>query len=185
MNKYIIFFIVLLFTITLLLISYFYYFSYQPCQSSERPVNVPISSVWIGGCDDGNWIELVENNSIYYRFRIYRDWDGELELDAKFKLASCCASMDINNLTINKIIAYYDISFVEDKKSILILKTSAHNNSNCNCYLELILPAYNGSDLEIINKNLTGHKVNHGNIQQRADDKNIIQPLVNTLINNN
>ena len=26
----------------------------------EKPENVPDSAVWVGGCDGGNWIELVD-----------------------------------------------------------------------------------------------------------------------------
>ena len=50
----------------------------------EKPENVPDSAVWVGGCDGGNWIELVDFKEDTIRFRLYADWNGELILDADF-----------------------------------------------------------------------------------------------------
>lgn len=61
----------------------------QPCKRWEKPKNVPISAIWKGGCDGGNWIELVDIRTDTIRFRIYRDWSGELILDADFVLGNC------------------------------------------------------------------------------------------------
>lgn len=68
----------------------------QPCEELERPSNVPVSALWKGGCDGGNWIELVEIRADTVRFRIYRDWNGNLILDADFVYENC------NNLQLTK-----------------------------------------------------------------------------------
>ena len=52
----------------------------QSCEEWKKPVNVPISAVWKGGCDGGNWVELVDIKTDTIRFRIYRDWNGDLIL---------------------------------------------------------------------------------------------------------
>ena len=61
----------------------------QPYKNWERPVNVPVSAVWQGGCDGGNWMELVDIKDDTIRLRIYRDWNGELILDADFVSENC------------------------------------------------------------------------------------------------
>lgn len=55
-----------------------------PCNRCERPVNVPAQAIWKGGHDGGHWIELVNMKNDTIRFRIYRDFDGALILDADF-----------------------------------------------------------------------------------------------------
>ena len=52
----------------------------------DRPDNVPESAIWSGGPDGGEWIEFVERHGGMYRYRIYRDCDGSLLLDADFRL---------------------------------------------------------------------------------------------------
>ena len=56
----------------------------RPCPEPKKPENVPVSAVWIGGRDGGNWIELVYIKYDAIRLRFYNDWDGHLILDAKF-----------------------------------------------------------------------------------------------------
>jgi len=55
------------------------------CDPPQKPNKVPNSAVWKGGCDGGNWIELVSVEKEKIRFRIYRDWNGKLILDADFE----------------------------------------------------------------------------------------------------
>ena len=50
----------------------------------ERPANVPVSSIWKGGLDGGNWYEFVEMKEDTIRIRIFNDWNGSLILDADF-----------------------------------------------------------------------------------------------------
>ena len=69
---------------------------YRPCEQREKPANVPILAVWKGGCDGGNWMELVDIKADTIRLRIYRDWNGDLKLDADFVSENC------NNLQLTK-----------------------------------------------------------------------------------
>ncbi len=59
------------------------------CDPPQKPNKVPNSAVWKGGCDGGNWIELVSVEKEKIRFRIYRDWNGKLILDADFEYKGC------------------------------------------------------------------------------------------------
>lgn len=112
----------------------------QPCPPPEKPSTVPSGAVWKGGCDGGNWIELISINNGKYRFRIYRDWDGVLEMDADFQLVEC--------------------NTVELNFSNWILYTSAYLNEsigiderlseNINCHLKAVFPAYGGEEWEIL-----------------------------------
>lgn len=70
-------------------ILFYNWFFNQPCAEPDKPVNVPYSAIWKGGCDGGNWIELVSVEKERIRFRIYRDWNGDLILDADFKYQNC------------------------------------------------------------------------------------------------
>jgi hypothetical protein len=65
------------------------WFFNQPCKPPEKPKNIPSVAIWKGGCDGGNWIELVSTEKDKARFKIYRDWNGELLLDADFKYQEC------------------------------------------------------------------------------------------------
>lgn len=79
----------------------------QSCSPPERPDVLPKEAVWKGGCDGGNWIELVSIEKEKIRFRIYRDWNGELILDADFSYKDC----NLTNLTEtnwSEQIAYFD-----------------------------------------------------------------------------
>jgi hypothetical protein len=59
------------------------------CDPPEKPANVPVTAEWKGGCDGGTWVELVEMKADEIRFRIYRDWNGDLLLDANFVYENC------------------------------------------------------------------------------------------------
>jgi hypothetical protein len=50
---------------------------------------VPTEAVWKGDCDGGNWIELVAIEKDKVRFKIFRDWNGDLILDADFEYRDC------------------------------------------------------------------------------------------------
>lgn len=121
------------------------WFFNQPCPPPDKPRNVPLEAVWSGGCDGGDWIELVEIKKNKYRFRIYQDWSGELKMDADFEFKNdkinlaltdwqtkvCCYSQSIDSLV--------TLSVIEGKNSAM-----KHYN------LQSIYPAYGGSDWEII-----------------------------------
>jgi hypothetical protein len=87
-------------------ILFYKYFFNQPCIEWEKPDNVPLSSVWIGGCDGGHWIELVSMQNDTCRFRIYRDWNGDLILDANF-IYNDCNDLQLTETNWNEYIAYF------------------------------------------------------------------------------
>lgn len=109
--------------------------SQWPCDPPEKPNNVPKAAIWKGGCDGGSWIELVSVSSSKYRFRIYRDWDGTLELDADFEPVSC---------------AEINLSESNWEQSITGYLNEKINLKDTPCYLKIIYPAYGGSQWEII-----------------------------------
>jgi hypothetical protein len=80
--------IIILFFVGFGILSYKWFFN-QPCNPPQKPNNVPISAVWKGGCDGGSWIEFVSIKENIVRFRIYRDWNGDLLLDADFEYKNC------------------------------------------------------------------------------------------------
>lgn len=85
----------------------------------KRPPEVPISAVWSGGCDGGNWVEYVSTDlDGLHRFKIYRDYDGFLQVDAKFKADSCSTENDFSNTL------YINGNIIVDKgaKSNCVLK---------------------------------------------------------------
>ena len=59
------------------------------CDPPKKPNSVPEKAIWKGGCDGGSWIELVLIEKEKARFRIYRDWNGDLLLDADFEYKNC------------------------------------------------------------------------------------------------
>jgi hypothetical protein len=63
----------------------------QPCSAPDRPRGVPPGSHWAGGCDGGNWFELlgaVEPGR--YQLRIYHDPLGEVAEEGWFEVTSDC-----------------------------------------------------------------------------------------------
>jgi len=55
-----------------------------PTKEWEKLDNVPVSAAFVGGCDGGCWMELVEIRNDTVRFKIYQDWSGVLIYDADF-----------------------------------------------------------------------------------------------------
>ena len=106
------------------------------CPPPEKPKSLTENTVWFGDCDGGNWIELVnvDKEAKLIRFKIYRDYDGTLEMDADFNLGNCDFN-DINksNWT-EKIVGYINetISLKGDK----------------DCFLKPVYPAYGGDEWE-------------------------------------
>lgn len=131
--------VIIIVLISLIAITGLWYFlklgSQWPCDPPEKPNNVPEEAVWKGGCDGGNWIELISISSSKYRFRIYRDWDGTLELDADFEPVLC----EKINLT--------ESNWSQSITGYLNEKINIQDTS---CYLNIVYPAYGGSQWEII-----------------------------------
>jgi hypothetical protein len=107
------------------------------CDPPEKPDNVSQKAIWKGGCDGGNWIELVSLDEERIRFRIYRDWDGDLIFDADFKYESC---EDFKLTEANWIdhIAYFGNNLVLYENEAVPFK----------CFLEPIYPAYKEEAIE-------------------------------------
>jgi len=107
------------------------------CDPPEKPINVPSEAVWAGGCDGGYWIELVAIEKDKVRFRIYRDWNGDLILDADFEYKDC-NDFRLTNSNWTEYIAYFGNTIeLMDKAGI-----------NERCRLEPIYPAYKEEKLE-------------------------------------
>lgn len=107
------------------------------CPPPEKPKNVPESAAWAGGCDGGNWIELVSIEEKELRFRIYRDWNGDLILDADFEYKDC-NEFRLSKSNWKEYVAYFGNSIeLMDKEGI-----------NSRCRLEPIYPAYYEEPIE-------------------------------------
>jgi hypothetical protein len=109
-----------------------------PCPPPEKTKDVPAEAVWKGGCDGGNWVELVALKEDTVRFRIYRDWNGELILDADFKYQEC-GSFRLNENN------WEDCTgdFINGNIGINV---NCHDNIKCR--LEPIYPVYYEEPLE-------------------------------------
>jgi hypothetical protein len=110
----------------------------QPCSPPEKPETLAENALWFGDCDGGNWIELVSANynKKTFRFRIYRDYDGVLEMDTNFELLNCDEiNIDENNWS-EMIVGY--------------LNESISVKAEQDCTLRPIYPAYSGEEWEII-----------------------------------
>ncbi len=103
----------------------------QPCPPPEKPKNVPIDAVWKGGCDGGNWIELVSIEKDKIRFRIFRDWNGDLILDANFKHQNC-SNFELTKSNWSEQVAYFETT----------IELADRKGNNKRCSLEPIYPAY-------------------------------------------
>ena len=103
----------------------------RPCKKWKRPVNVPVSAVWKGGCDGGNWMELVDIKDDTIRLRIFRDWNGKLILDADFVYENC-DDLQLTETNWSKKIEYFDGTKIYSK----IQEGSSY------CRLIPIFPAY-------------------------------------------
>jgi hypothetical protein len=135
--------IVIVAVIILILFIGYKYFDYsmtQPCDPPSRPQGLPASAKWYGGCDGGNWIELVSISDNKYRFKVYRDWDGVLNIDADF-VPENCSKLNLTDRNWDGLISYY----TQDDSSVYItIKNEA------NCRLKSVYPAYGGEDREIL-----------------------------------
>ena len=61
----------------------------EGCDPPDKPAKVPVDAIWKGDCDGGYWVELVKLQKDKVRFRIYRDWNGDLIYDADFGYKDC------------------------------------------------------------------------------------------------
>lgn len=132
--------------IILLVVIYIMWRFNQPCSPPEKPKIVPKQAIWSGGCDGGEWIELVEIKQDKYRFKVYRDWDGELMFDADFMFKDKKTKLDSINW--KNLICCYNHS-TEDSLTLLNV-TKIEEGEETYYQLKSIYPAYGGSDWKII-----------------------------------
>ncbi|MCD8042187.1 MAG: hypothetical protein LUH10_03910 [Tannerellaceae bacterium] len=131
--------IALLLIVTFLAIWVIYHIN-TPCPPPKRPATVPVEAMWNGGCDGGFWLEFVSDSCNHFRFRIYHDWDGELELDALFApTTNDVIEMDKNNW--KEFNPFYRLF---DPESYIYIGDSSNRIS-----LRSIYPAYGGRTWEI------------------------------------
>ncbi len=107
------------------------------CPPPDKPKGVPESAIWAGGCDGGNWMELVSIEKDKARFRIYRDWNGDLILDADFKHKDC------NEFRLSKTNWVEYVSYFGSAIELM-----NKDGINTRCRLEPIYPAYQEETLE-------------------------------------
>jgi hypothetical protein len=100
---------------------------------------VPVLAVWKGGCDGGNWVELVDIKADTIRFRIYRDWNGDLILDADF-VSKNCNNLQLTKTNWNEYIAGFD----GDALGIC----SKFQSDSSYCQLVPVFPAYYEEKIE-------------------------------------
>lgn len=112
----------------------------RPCDPPERPTGLPLTAKWFGGCDGGNWIELVSTTENKYRLKVYRDWDGVLNMDADF-VPENCGQLNLDDKNWDQIISYYT---QDDSGTFITIK-----NYN-DCRLKAVYPAYGGEDWEAL-----------------------------------
>jgi hypothetical protein len=138
MKKAIIIILVVLIVVVLLTVIFFKYGSFgNGCPPPDKPKNVPLEAVLKGGCDGGNWIELVEIKEDKCRFRIYRDWNGALILDADFKYVNCNGFRLTKSNWVDHVAYFGEAIEFFDKPGI-----------NDRCRLEPVYPAYYEESLE-------------------------------------
>lgn len=112
----------------------------KPCDPPERPTGLSSNAKWHGGCDGGNWIELVSISDNKYRFKVYRDWDGVLNMDADF-VPENCNQLNLTDKNWDALISYY----TQDDSSVYI---TIKNETDCR--LKSVYPAYGGEDWEML-----------------------------------
>lgn len=112
------------------------------CPPPEKPLSVPAEAIWCGGCDGGNWIQLVSvQDTTSYRFKVFRDWDGALQIDAIFKSEKMNDLLTLNNWQ-EKISHYNGHPSVD---SLVCIYLSKDTN-----YLTVQYPAFGGEEWVII-----------------------------------
>lgn len=104
----------------------------KPCDPPVKSGNVPVSAVWKGGCDGGNWVEFVETRGDTIRLRLYTDWSGELIVDADY-VSGNCESIHLSNDNWSDIISFFDGSIVYST----VIKSKGHY-----CTFEPVYPVY-------------------------------------------
>lgn len=109
-----------------------------PCLPPDKPSSLSENVKWFGDCDGGNWIELININKQeeIIRLKIYRDYDGTLEMDANFKIDGCEFNYVNESNWSEKMVGYLN-------ESILLIGIK-------DCFLKPVYPAFGGEEWELI-----------------------------------
>lgn len=131
--------------LALFFIACYYYINWafnQPCPPPSKPLNIPVTTKWKGGCDGGHWIELISISDNKYRFRIYLDWNGELLLDSDFSLKDCGENITFSVSNWHEFISWFSGENLEIR--------NFSEQKDWRCRLVPIYPAYGGSQWDVI-----------------------------------
>lgn len=113
----------------------------RPCSAPDKPVIVPAQAEWIGGCDGGHWIQLISDTNNYH-FKIFRDWDGALEMDAIFVSEHV---IDLNMSNWKEKVSSFGTHPSNDTLMCIYFKTNEESKK-----LTAIYPAFGGETWNII-----------------------------------
>lgn len=96
------------------------------CLPPPKPENVPLNSFWKGGCDGGNWYNILKgDSSSLTRLQIFRDNDGVLLYDGDFELSNTCnTTISLQEENLKKLISYYSGEFVGLENNCKLIPTS-------------------------------------------------------------
>lgn len=111
-----------------------YVFNTKDAVAPERPKSVPETAVWKGDFDEGFWIFFVDTigYSEQYRFKIFRDYNGELAFDGLFQPSSQCPKFSNSGQLLNHIKLF---DFTKGYRLVI----------DDGCYLKPQLPPLGGS----------------------------------------
>lgn len=143
--------------IIILLVSLYFYVDYLfklPCPPPPKPKNIANEVVWGGGCDGGNWFELVDIRNDTVRFRIYRrDYSYQdssvaiLSTDNNFVLCKACKNeMPFIRDSILHLVAFYN-------GNRIFINYPSPSGETRRCFLTEVGIPLDGTELEIYQYN--------------------------------
>lgn len=127
----------------------------EECPPPPLPAGVPTDAYWSGGCAGGNWIYMVADSSNHYRFQVFSDNKGKLQIDTQFAPDSV-ATVNLNRTNWKDYKLYYQ----EGLDSLVYIVVASPTDT---MQLHSTYPAYGGEIWE----NLKGV---YDNIPQTADN---------------
>lgn len=91
------------------------------CPNPPRHQNIPINSIWLGGCDGGYWVEILDLKndckSIYIKCNVYDEDSGTLEFTQNYLLKN--PPKILNKITKKKLYRYSN--FITEDSYVLVL----------------------------------------------------------------
>ena len=144
MKKFVLILVFVLMLIVVGLGYFVHYYNNLECEAPQRVGQVPASALWIGGCDGGYWVDFVGQKEEKCRFRIYRDWSGDLRMDADFVCEENVQPICLTEENWKEHFVDYN-EYNDTFPSVLI---KAHDGAECE--LKISYPAYGGDDWEVL-----------------------------------